>query len=83
MNSDVKQPAIEAAEAGFDVWLGNSRGNIYSSNHQNYNDPFDKEHKKAFWDFSWADIGRYDLPVVIEFVKNMTKQEKMAYVGYS
>ena len=69
LNEGVKAPAFEVAEAGFDVWLGNSRGNMYSHGHQHYNDRDDEDHQRAFWDFSWAEIGRHDIPAVIEYVK--------------
>lgn len=45
--------AYSLADAGFDVWLGNARGNTYSRRHVKY-DP-DKD-KKAFWDFRYAKI---------------------------
>ena len=84
LNKGVQAPALQAAEAGLDVWLANSRGNMYSHSHKEY---FDKEnnseHSKAYWDFSWAEIGRHDMPAVIHKVLNETGQDKLAYVGYS
>ena len=50
MNYASKAPAFVAANAGYDVWLGNSRGNTYSLANRKY-DP-NKDEKK-FFDFSW------------------------------
>lgn len=35
-------------DAGYDVWMGNSRGNTYSMSHVKYNPT-----EPQFWDFSW------------------------------
>ena len=71
MHYSDKSPAFVAARAGYDVWLGNSRGNTYSRRHQGLDADRDKE---KFWDFGWEDMGKYDVPAVIEHILEM-KQE--------
>ncbi|XP_036329176.1 lipase 3-like isoform X2 [Rhagoletis pomonella] len=65
-------------DQGYDVWLGNARGNFYSRNH------FEKCPKKsAFWDFSWHEIGCNDLPAMIDYVLEKTAHKQLAYFGHS
>lgn len=63
---------------GFDVWLGNARGNSFSRNHTS----IDAEDSK-FWKFSWHEIGVYDLPAMIDYILAKTKQKQLIYVGHS
>ncbi|XP_053607253.1 lipase 3-like [Plodia interpunctella] len=70
------------AEAGFDVWLGNARGNYYSRRHQTLN-PDGGRRDLDFWRFSWDEIGNLDLPVVIDYVIATTGQPKLHYIGHS
>jgi pimeloyl-ACP methyl ester carboxylesterase len=56
---DIDAPAFVFAKAGYDVWLGNNRGNKYSRHHVSLN--ADKDFKE-FFDFSFSDLGEYDLP---------------------
>jgi len=60
MHSADKAPAFILAKAGYDVWLGNSRGNKYSQQHTNYK-VMNKKHN-IFWQFTWQEMGEYDAP---------------------
>ncbi|CAG5025864.1 unnamed protein product [Parnassius apollo] len=69
------------AEAGFDVWMGNARGNYYSRKHLSLNP--DALLNTAFWEFSWDEIGNIDLPSMIDYVLEYTGNDKLHYIGHS
>ena len=53
-----KSITMVLAKAGYDVFLGNNRGNFYGRKHYKL-DP--KTDKKQFFDYSFYEIGQYDL----------------------
>lgn len=70
--------AFLLADSGYDVWLSNSRGNVYSKQHATMTSLL-----PHFWDFSWHEIGVYDLPAIIDYALYMTDQKALHYVGHS
>ena len=78
-NSPDRSPAFILADAGYDVWLGNSRGNYYSRHHKT----LDPDKDQAFWDFSFAEMGKYDLPAIITKALAVSGAKKLSYVGHS
>ncbi|KAH1214887.1 Triacylglycerol lipase 2 [Glycine max] len=65
------------ADNGYDVWLANVRGTKYSRGHISLH-PNDM----AYWDWSWDELARYDLPAFVQYVYNQTGQ-RMHYAGHS
>lgn len=70
--------AFLLADTGFDVWLGNSRGNTYARRHERL-DP----ESEQFWNFSWDEMARYDLPATIKTILGVTGADSLSYVGHS
>eukprot|EP00048_Salpingoeca_helianthica_P022722 m.19949 g.19949 ORF g.19949 m.19949 type:complete len:453 (-) comp7709_c0_seq2:25-1383(-) len=70
--------AFTLADSGFDVWLGNVRGNKYSCKHKQY-----KPHDSRFWDFSLDEFALHDLPATINHVLATTGLSRISYVGFS
>ena len=59
--------AFAAWDAGFDVWLGNSRGNTYSRNHTVWS-----AEQAEFWQFSWDEMAGSDLTATIDYITTVT-----------
>lgn len=67
------------ADQGYDVWMGNARGNYYSRKHVS----IDPDDGGKFWKFSWHEIGYYDLPACIDYILIETGTKKLHYMGHS
>lgn len=66
------------ANHGYDVWLGNARGTRYSRKHTTLTTK-----DKKYWNFSWNEIGIYDLPACIDYILETTNQKQLNYIGHS
>lgn len=66
------------SDQGYDVWMGNARGNRYSRKHASYSPTLLK-----FWKFDWHEIGVYDLPAMIDYVLFTQNQTQITFVGHS
>ncbi|XP_039443363.1 lipase 1-like [Culex pipiens pallens] len=66
------------ADRGYDIWMGNARGTRYSRNHERL-----AVNSAEFWDFTFHEIGFYDVPALIDFVLDRTGFSKLHYIGFS
>lgn len=72
------------ADEGYDVWLGNARGNYFSRKHKKLNPDGNLIEKQKFWTFSWHEIGVYDLTAMIDYIfKTNSAFDKIHYIGIS
>jgi len=61
------------ADAGYDVWMGNNRGNFYSP----------PVGSAASWAFSFDEMALYDVPTFINHIISVTGVSSVGYVGHS
>ena len=81
---------IQLWHAGYDVWLANNRGVSHSQGHAY----FDLERDaNRYWDFSFTEIGLYDIPAMVKQVKKTLQDDhfydefyhnidQVLYLGY-
>lgn len=73
-----KHAGFILSDEGYDVFLLNSRGNTYSRNHTKLDVA-----QEEFWQFSFHEMGIYDLPATIDYILEVTKQKSLYYIGHS
>lgn len=70
--------AFVLADLGYDVWLGNVRGNKYGCSHLKL-----KPNQPEFWDFSLDEHALIDLPTTVDYILRMTSTQSLSYIGFS
>ncbi|CAF4907960.1 unnamed protein product [Pieris macdunnoughi] len=71
--------AVALAREGYDVWSANVRGGRYSRRHIKLNPDTDRH----YWNFSFHEIGYYDLPAMIDFILGKTGETSLSAIGHS
>uniref|UniRef100_A0AAG5CNI9 Lipase n=1 Tax=Anopheles atroparvus TaxID=41427 RepID=A0AAG5CNI9_ANOAO len=66
------------ADRGYDVWLADMRGNRYSLGHTRLTSD-----SPDYWDFTWHEMGYYDLPAIIDLILRQTGARQLNYIGHS
>ena len=64
-------------QEGYDLWLGNIRGSIFSSKHTT------KKIKADYNNFTIDEFVKYDLPAMVDYVKSRTGVKKLSYIAHS
>lgn len=64
-NEPELSPAYTLAQEGYDLWFGNSRGTVNSLGHTS----LDHHQDAQYWNFTFEDMARYDLPANIDFIR--------------
>ncbi|KAJ8922556.1 hypothetical protein NQ315_007586 [Exocentrus adspersus] len=71
---------FEALDAGYDVYLINTRGSRWSRSHEALDPRLDAD---KYWNFSFHEVGVFDLPATIDYITDLTGSPSVSYVGHS
>ena len=66
-NNETLDLSLELVDLGYDIWVTNSRGTVYSNEHVNLT--VDDE---AFWNFTYNEMGQYDVPANLNYILSQT-----------
>lgn len=85
MNGRENSPAFIAADAGYDVFLGNNRGSRFSKKHMTTWDAesVEVDQRRHYWDFSFQEMAEYDAKAFLDYITEETGNKKVTWVGES
>lgn len=65
-------------DAGYDVWIVNSRGNTFSRGHVKYSDA-----GFEYWRITYDDLALKDVPAITDYILDTTGYKQLAVIGHS
>jgi len=77
-NGEGKSVGFYLVDQGYDVWVGNNRGNKYSHDHVN-----DKISEYDFFNYSFDEMALYDVPAFYKYIQEQTNGKKLTWIGHS
>ncbi|XP_075532190.1 lysosomal acid lipase/cholesteryl ester hydrolase-like [Dermacentor variabilis] len=78
VNYPSQSPGFLLAQRGYDLWAMNTREIAFRSRHKTLSQNDDR-----YWQWSFDEIGRYDIAAVIDLVLNVTRASKVTLLAYS
>ena len=72
LRSNISFPYTMAKE-GYDVWVGNNRGNRFTNNNG----------QEGFWDYVFDHLAKYDITAIVNSVLSHSSSESLVFVGHS
>lgn len=79
LNGQKGSIGFHLVDQGYDVFVGNNRGNKYSKEHRNPNVT-----ENEFWSFSFDEMGQFDLPANYKKILSFfPKGQKIFYIAHS
>lgn len=77
MQDPTKSLGYLLADRGYDVWMGNFRGNTNSRRHVSLN-----PERNEFWQFSYDEMAKYDLPTMLTYALEVSCEGDLLFVGH-
>lgn len=63
---------------GYELWVGNNRGNKYSHTHINKDIP-----NAEYYNYSFTEMGQFDIPAFYKHILKKTGADKITFIGHS
>jgi len=77
-NNQTLDLSLQLVDLGYDVWVTNNRGTVYSNEHTTLT-----VDDQAYWNFTYNEMGKYDVPANLHYILFQTGAKQVIYFGHS